>query len=309
MKKISVVIPTYNEKINIPLIHTEITRVFATIPTYDYEIIFVDDGSKDNSAEVAQKIALIDPHVQPIEFSRNFGKESATSAGFHHAVGDAVICIDADLQHPPHIIPKFIEAWEQGHEIVIGVRDNNASDSRIKKIGSYFYYKLINRMSSTEIIPRATDFRLLDRIVVDEFNTLSEHNRMTRGLIDWLGFKRHPIYFTAPERLHGEAQYSFWKLVKLAVESMIAHSLFPLRLAGFIGIFIMIISGLLGTVMFLDRYVFPWGLHFSGPAILANVTLFLVGIVLVCIGLLAFYIGYIYHEVQNRPLYVIRRKK
>ncbi len=308
-KLISVVIPVYNESLNIPIIHRELTTVFATLPSYSYEILFIDDGSRDDSAKVAGAIAEEDPHTQLIEFSRNFGKEAATTAGFHHAKGDAVMCIDADLQHPPHLIPLFIAAWEEGHEVIIGVRNNNASDSKIKKLGSYVYYKIINSISKTKIIPRATDFRLLDRLVVDEFNMLSEHNRMTRGLIDWLGFRRHPIYFTAQDRMHGEAAYGFWSLVKLAIESMIAHSLFPLRFAGYIGVFILLISGALGMLMFVDRYIHSYGLNFSGPAILANIILFLVGVVLISLGLLAYYIGHIYHDVQDRPLYITRKKK
>lgn len=308
MKKISIIIPIYNEELNVPLIHTKLGKTLTTLP-YDYEIIFIDDGSSDLSAKVARDITSIDPHVRLLEFSRNFGKEAATSAGFHHATGDAVICIDADLQHPPKLIPEFIKSWEAGNEVVIGVRNNNASDSRVKKIGSYLYYKIIASISATEIIPRATDFRLLDRIVVDEFNKLSEHSRMTRGLIDWLGFRRDVIYFDAPERQFGEAAYTFIQLVKLAVESIIAHSLAPLRLAGYLGGVIVISSSILATTMLVDRYFLNFGFHFSGPAILAVAILFLVGIVLVALGLIAYYIGHIYHDVQNRPLYIVRKSK
>jgi dolichol-phosphate mannosyltransferase len=213
------------------------------------------------------------------------------------------------LQHPPALIPQFIEEWLSGTDVVIGVRDNNASDTLLKKIGSKYYYKIINAISETPIVPRATDFRLLDRQVVDELNKLTEHNRMTRGLIDWLGFKRNYINFIAPKRIHGEAAYGFWKLVKLAAESFIAHSLFPLRLAGYVGVVLMLLSGTLGIVMIFDRYIDTIGLNFSGPAILANVILFMVGLILVMIGLLAYYIGHIYHDTQNRPLFIIRNER
>jgi dolichol-phosphate mannosyltransferase len=308
MKKLSITIPIHNELPNIPLVHKAIRDVFANL-RYDYEIIFIDDGSTDGSQDMVNHLMLSDSHVSLIEFSRNFGKEAATSAGFHHATGDAVICIDADLQHPPHLIPDFIKAWEDGFEVVIGVRTNNASDSKIKKIGSHLYYKIINKISRIHIIPKATDFRLVDRVVVDEFNRLSEHNRMTRGLIDWLGFRRHTIHFEAPERMHGEASYSVWKLAKLAVESIIASSLTPLRLAGYLGTLIVIASLSLGTLMILDRFFVDWGYNFSGPAILADIILFLVGIVIVSLGLIAYYIGHIYHDVQDRPLYVVRKRK
>jgi dolichol-phosphate mannosyltransferase len=307
-KKISIIIPVYNEKDNVPLVYAELISVFVSLP-YAYEIIFVNDGSVDTSREVIQALADTDPNIQFLDFSRNFGKEAATTAGFHHASGDAVICVDADLQHPPLLIPSFVRAWEHGAEVVIGVRNNNASDTYLKKIGSAVYYRLTEMMSETKIIPRATDFRLVDRAVVDEFNRLTERNRMTRGLIDWLGFRREPIYFDVPERLHGEASYSFWKLVKLASESIIAHSLIPLRFAGYLGVVIVLLSGVLGMVMGIDRYFIDWSLRFSGTAILADIILFLVGIVLISLGLLAYYIGHIHAETQNRPLYVVRKRR
>ena len=308
-KLISIIVPAFNEAQNLPLLLAEIIKVCTPL-SYTYEVIFVNDGSTDNTLLVAQGLEQAHSQiVKVLDFSRNFGKEAATTAGYHYALGDAVIAIDADLQHPPTLIPQFIAKWQAGTDVVIGVRSNNASDSLIKRLGSKFYYKIINKISETPIVPSATDFRLLDRQVVDELNKLTERNRMTRGLIDWLGFRREYIYFIAPNRLHGEAAYSFWKLVKLAAESFIAHSLFPLRLAGYVGIGIMALSSTLGLVMIYDRYINSLGLNFSGPAILANVILFLVGIVLIMIGLLSFYIGHIYHETQNRPLFIIRKKK
>jgi polyisoprenyl-phosphate glycosyltransferase len=306
---ISIVVPLHNEEKNIPLMYEALIAALAPLP-YRYELLLVNDGSADRSAEVCRALERAHPGtVRFIDFSRNFGKEAATTAGFHEAVGDAVLAIDADLQHPPKHIPELVAAWEQGAEVVIGVRTNNASDSWHKKVGSRLYYTVINRLSGTDILPGATDFRLLDRIVVDEFKRLTERNRMTRALIDWLGFRRAYVHFEAPERIHGEATYSFWKLVKLAVESMIAHSLFPLRIAGYIGGFIILCSTALGSIMITDRYIVHMGLNFSGPAILANILLFMSGLVLISLGLLAYYIGHIHTETQNRPLYVIRRTK
>ena len=308
-KLITIIVPAFNEEQNLPLLVTEILHVFSTIP-YHLELLIVNDGSTDNTLSVASTLATKHPAVvKVINFSRNFGKEAGTTAGYHAATGDAVMAIDADLQHPPVLIPQFLKMWESGTDVVIGVRDNNASDSVIKRLGSKLYYKIINSISETPIVPRATDFRLLDRHVVNELNKLTEHNRMTRGLIDWLGFRRDYIYFTAPDRIHGEAAYSFWKLVKLAAESFISHSLLPLRLAGYVGVIIMILSGTLAVVMILDRYIDRLGLNFSGPAILANVILFLVGIVLIMLGLLSYYIGHIYHDTQNRPLYIVRNRR
>ena len=306
---LSIIVPAFNEAKNLPLLLAELTKVCAPLPV-GYEVLIVNDGSTDNTLAVAEALKeKYQGHVEVINFSRNFGKEAATTAGYRLAHGDAVMAVDADLQHPPALIPQFIEKWQAGSDVVIGVRHNTAGDSFLKRLGSIFYYKIINSISETPIVPKATDFRLLDRQVVDELNKLTEHSRMTRGLIDWLGFRRDYIYFTAPDRLHGEAAYSFWKLVKLAAESFIAHSLLPLRLAGYLGIFIMALSGLLGVVMISDRYIDSMGLNFSGPAILANIILFLVGIVLIMLGLLSFYIGQIYHDAQNRPLFVVRKNR
>jgi len=306
--RISIIVPVFNEEDALVPFYEEL-RTHLTSPAFTFEIIFVDDGSTDRSEAYVKTLQARDARIRLISFSRNFGKEAATTAGIHEATGDAVIAIDADLQHPPQYIPEFITAWQNGAEVVIGVRTNTASDTLFKRLFSRLYYKIMNTISETELVPRATDFRLIDRVVVDAFKELSEHNRMTRSLIDWLGFKRAYVSFTAPERLHGSASYSTWKLIKLATESFVSHSLVPLRLAGYLGVVITITSGLLGTLMFTDRFLISWGFNFSGPAILANIILFLVGIVLISLGLFSFYIGHIYHETQNRPLYVIRKKR
>lgn len=311
MSRISIVVPVYNEAKNVPVLFERVSDVLTkTCPDLSFEIIFVNDGSRDDSLTQLTHLENAHPEtVRVLDFSRNFGKEAATTAGIRAATGDLILSMDADLQHPPELIPKFIEKWRNGAEVVIGVRKNDASDTRLKRMGSRLFYKLIRAVSQTDIVPRATDFRLIDRGVADEFNALTERSRMTRGLIDWLGFRRAFIPFTAPDRLHGTASYDMKKLVSLALESLVAHSLFPLRLAGYIGITIIILSSILGIVMLLDRYLFVWGLSFSGPAILANVILFLVGVVLVSLGLLAFYIAHIHTETQNRPLYIIRKKR
>ena len=308
-KSISIIIPVYNEEKNISLIYDELKRVLQRV-NYEHELIYVNDGSQDNSDKELQKLSLVDNKVKIIEFSRNFGKEIATTAGINNCRGDACILIDADLQHPPELIYKFLAKWRQGAEIVIGVREKNNDEYFIKKIGSYFFYKIINRISATKIIPNATDFRLLDKKVITEFNKFTEKNRITRGLIDWLGFKREYIYFNAPKRANGQANYSFIKLCKLALNSIVSMSLFPLKFAGYLGIFITFGAGLMGLFIFIEKYIFndPWGFAFSGPAILAIIILFLVGIILSCLGLIALYIANIHNEITNRPLYVIRHK-
>ncbi len=307
---ISIIIPSYNEEKNIPLIYQAICDEWEKnlADEYEFELIFVDDGSIDNSVKEIGKLVEKDDRVKLLEFSRNFGKEIATTAGIHHCKGDACIMMDADLQHPVELLPEFIRRWrEEGVEVLIGTRKSSKSDSFIKRWGGKVFYKIMRLISEVPIVPQATDYRLLDRQVIDAFNKLPERNRITRGLIDWLGFKRRLLYFEANERQEGTASYSTLKLIKLAITSVISLSLFPLRFAGYLGIFIVGISSMLGVVMLIDRYFANWGFNFSGPAILANIILFLVGIILISLGLLSFYIGHIYHESQGRPLYIIRK--
>ncbi|HPN54305.1 MAG TPA: glycosyltransferase family 2 protein [Candidatus Moranbacteria bacterium] len=311
MKLISIVIPAHNEEKNIPLLYEELRKVLNMLQNYAFEIIFVNDGSRDKSIEEIRKLSEADQDVKYIDFSRNFGKEIATTAGINNCQGDACIMLDADLQHPPATIPEFLAKWEKGAEVVVGVRKKNHRNSLIKSAGSWFYYKIINKISETSIAPDATDFRLLDRIVIDEFNKFSERNRMTRALIAWLGFRREYILFDSPARAHGKAAYSTTKLIKLALSSFVAMSLLPLKLAGYLGIVVTVVSGSLGLFIFFDKYIWkdPFGFSFSGPASLAILNIFFSGIVLSCLGLIALYIGNIHGEVIGRPMYVVRKKK
>ena len=309
-KLISIIIPAYNEAENIPFIYREIKDIFKNIP-YKCEIIFVNEGSADNTQEILKNLAGKDEQVKYLEFSRNFGKEIATTAGINKCNGDACFMIDADLQHPTELIPKFIEKWEAGAETVIGIRKKNNNEGLVKRFGSLLFYGFMNKAGGTKIIPNATDFRLIDRKVINEFNKFTEGNRITRGLLDWLGFKKYFVYFEANERIRGKAGYGVFKLFNLTVDALVGHSLFLLKLVGKLGVIIILTSGPLGIFIFIEKYILndPFDFNFSGPAILAVIILFLVGIILVCLGLIALYIGNIQNEVVNRPLYVIRDKK
>jgi len=308
-RHISIVIPFYNEENNIPLVYRELKKILNNA-NYSFEIIFVNDGSTDNSSAELDKITAADHTVKAVEFSRNFGKEVAMTAGLDICQGAACILMDADLQHPVEKIHEFIKRWENGAEVVVGVRNKNKSEGLIKKAGSYLFYLTINAISETEITPSSTDYRLLDRIVIEEFKRLKEKNRMTRALIDWLGFKRDYVYFNANERLYGKPSYNYLKLFRLAVSSYISHSLLPLKIAGYLGIVITSFSTLLGLVMFVDKFFLkdPYKMYFSGTAMLATIIMFLIGIVLSCLGLIALYIGNIHGEVVNRPMYIVRRR-
>jgi dolichol-phosphate mannosyltransferase len=305
---ISLVVPVYNEEKNIALLYERFLTLFSPLSEkYDYEFIVVEDGSSDGSVEVLEKIASRDSHFKYIQFSRNFGKEIALSAGLDRASGDAVVMIDADLQHPIELLPQFIARWVRGAEVVVGVRNKNRGEGWIKKYGSVLFYKIMNVIGETKITPRATDYRLIDKKVVMAFRRFTEHGRMTRGLIDWLGFKREYIYFDAHERVNGKVGYSKIKLFRLAFSAFISHSLLPLKFAGYLGIVITLLSACVGVFLLLGRFVFynAFALSFTGTADLAVLLIFLVGIVLSCLGLVALYIATIKDEVANRPRYVV----
>jgi dolichol-phosphate mannosyltransferase len=311
-KLISIIIPAYNEGENIPLIYNELLKILKNLESkYDYEMIFIDDGSEDNTLEVLEDLANQNSQVKYIQFSRNFGKEMALTAGFQNAAGDGAISLDADLEHPPEFIPEFLEKWEKGGEVIIGVRKDYRPSNILRKFLNFVFYRMQNLISETKISSQETDYRLLDRKVIDEFNKLRERARITRGLIDWLGFKKDYVYFSVKQRKNRKPSYSFFKLSQLAIEAILSHSLFPLKLTGYLGVMITLFSGVLGAIVLITKYLLktPWGLSITGTATLAILILFLVGIILCSLGIIALYIANIQKEVANRPLYVIKKKK
>ncbi len=307
---ISVIIPVCNERENLEWHHKIIVNTLDAVEI-KYEIIYIDDGSSDDSLDIIKIFSKQDRRVKYTSFSRNFGKEAAISAAMKKAVGDAVFIVDADGQYPIGLIDKFIEKWRSGYEVVIGVRESNQGEGFIKSIGSKLFYLLLKIVdNSRETIPSSTDFRLIDRKVVDQYNALTERNRISRNLIDWLGYKRSTIPFRANARHAGKASYSYNKLVKLAIDGTIKHSTRPLKLIGVLGLLISAVSILLMISLLIEKYVFadPLNLAVTGTAFLAMFLSFLVGVVLACQGLLALYIENIYYETQNRPLYIIREE-
>ncbi|HSX01870.1 MAG TPA: glycosyltransferase family 2 protein [Candidatus Saccharimonadia bacterium] len=308
---ISIVVPCYNEQANLRPFYDAMQRVIKPLP-YAFEFVFVDDGSADKTKKVLASLARKDEAVRPVELVRNFGKEIAVTAGLHQARGDAAIILDADLQHPPELIPEFLDKWQRLSEVVVGVRlPTKHHTSWLKRLASKWFYRIMGAISDVAIVPNATDYRLLDRLVIDEFNRFTERNRMTRGLIDWLGFRHAYVYFEPAKRLNGAPAYSYRKLLRLAIQSFISLSLFPLKLAGYLGLIITIVSLPLGIFIYIEKYIMsdPMRLHITGTATLGVVLLFLVGIILVCLGLMALYVANIYGEVVNRPLYVVRRER
>lgn len=306
---VSIVVPLHNEALSLPHLYKAVVTIASQISDHVFEFIFVDDGSTDSTVDLTEQLMQKDKRIHLIELSRNFGKEAAVASGLAHARGHAAIIMDADLQHPPELIPEFLLRWQQGFDVVVGVREYSAAESYFKRFMSALFYRLIGMISHTKIVPHATDFRLLDRKVIDTFNGMTERNRMNRGLIDWLGYKRDYVHFVAGLRRHGEASYSIGKLYNLAMNSFTAYSLFPLRLAGYLGVLILVLATPLNIFSYTERFVFhdPFDMRISGTALLAMAVLLLVGLVLACLGLISMYIGHIHAEVTNRPLYVVRR--
>lgn len=311
MKKlITIVVPVYNEQASLKTLVDEITDVFLTLQSYDFELILIDDGSSDKSLDKIIELASVFDNIKYLSFSRNFGKEAATTAGIRQAKGHAVICIDGDGQHPPKLIAKLVESWEAGNKVVVGIRTINKNEGTIKKYGSKVFYWLLNKTDESSTVPGSTDYRLIDRVVIDEFVSLTERNRITRGLIDWLGFRRTYVKFEARERLHGEAGYSVSKLFRLAMHSFVSQSTKPLKFTGYLGLFITTLSLFAAIFFIIEMYILgdPLELNLSGTALLGVITTLLMGIVLTCQGLLALYIESIHTETQNRPLYIIAEK-
>ena len=313
MKKlISVVVPVYNEEEGIlDFLNKNLLPVVDEIEGYKKEVILVDDGSSDGTLKVLQKCASENKMVKVIALSRNFGKEAALSAGIFYAKGDAVITIDADGQQPPKLIPDFIKKWEDGAEIVTGVRDHYTKHGLIPKLGSKLFYRLLRMMGNKSTVPGSTDYRLLDKTVVDEFNKFSEHNRITRGLIDWLGFKQEYIYYIYGMRMAGKPSYSFKKLFNLAIDSFISMSTTPLVIFGYIGVVITIFSFILGMFIIIQQYILgdPMGLKWNGAVQLSVFVTFLVGLVLISQAITALYISHIHAESQGRPLYIVDKRR
>lgn len=308
-KKISVVVPVYNEEEGISnFLEQQLLPVLLLI-NYETEIIIVNDGSKDKTlTRIDEVLARNNNDIKVISFARNFGKEMALTAGLNNAKGDAVIMIDADGQHPVEMIPKMIEKWEKGAEVVTAVRGANTTKH---KIASKMYYGLMHAMGNKKLVAGAMDFRLVDRVVVDEFNKCFERNRITRGLIDWLGFEQEYIKVNTKTRVYGKPSYSSRKLLGLAVDSLISSSRTPLKIFGYIGAFITVASLILGLFILIQQYILgdPLGLDWSGAVAMSVFVSFLVGLVLISQAMTALYVSQIHAESKGRPLYVIDRKK
>ncbi|MGP2526484.1 glycosyltransferase family 2 protein [Acidaminococcus sp. LBK-2] len=303
MKKISFVVPVFNEEENIREFYRRLTQVMAPL-SYDYEILFIDDGSKDRTASLIRELAGKDPHVQGYVFARNFGHQLALTCGLDQSAGDAVISMDGDLQHPPEMIPELLEKWEKGYEIVQTVRKSTEDATWFKSITSRLYYKLINSMSEVRITPGGSDFRLMDRKAVDALNRFRERARFIRGMVNNLGFRYTTLEFVAPPRFAGHSKFNLRKMLRFALDGITAFSRVPLRLALYVGC----IAGL-GSILLIGHVIYVKYIvqdAVPGWTTLAAAEFFLGGVELIGIGIVGEYVGRIFDEVKQRPLYIIR---
>ena len=307
MKKISIVIPMYNEQEVARECYKRIKNVLNNLNEYDHEIIIVDDGSIDKTLEIIEEISKIDKKVEILSFSRNFGHQSAVTAGLKETTGDAVVIIDADMQDPPETITKMVELWEQGNDVVYAVRTKRKGESIFKTISAKMFYKLLYNLSDIKIPKDTGDFRLADRKVVDVINSLPEHNKYLRGLFSWAGFKQKPLKYVRNERFSGKTKYPLKKMIKLAYDGIISFSNRPLKLITIIGVLSIALSFLI-LVYTICSYIFKLNQLTAGWTSIMICITFFSGVQLLSIGIISEYISRIYDESKGRPEYIVKRK-
>ncbi|MEM7697366.1 MAG: glycosyltransferase family 2 protein [Verrucomicrobiota bacterium] len=299
--KISIVTPFYNEEEALSLYFD---AVIGVLEDRDFEIVCVDDGSRDRTLEGLLAKSEADERIRVVELSRNFGKEAALSAGLSVSRGDAVIILDADLQDPPSLIPKMIEEWEKGHDVVLAQRSHRGNDSLMKRTSAAGFYKIFNRFAEVPIPENVGDFRLIDRKVLHVVNQFSESNRFMKGLLSWPGFRTTTIQFERPERAAGQTKWNYRALIALSIDGILAFSELPLRLAVVLGLFSSLGAIIYAIYTIIKTFVF--GADVPGYPSLLVVNLTLSGLILICLGIIGEYIGRIYREAKGRPIFVIR---
>nr|WP_315028067.1 glycosyltransferase family 2 protein [uncultured Chryseobacterium sp.] len=307
MKKVSIVIPAHNEEGNVALVHEKIKEVFSELKNYNFEIIFVNDGSRDNTQQKLEELSQEYEEVKFIEFSRNFGHQPAVKAGMDHAFGNAVISMDGDLQHPPELIPEMIKKWEEGYDIVYTVRTYPKQISYFKRKTSDVFYKLLSSLSDVNLTKGGgSDFRLMDANAVQAMRDFKEDDLFLRGLTSWMGYKQTGIDFIAGERMAGESSYNLKKMLKFAFTGITAFSVKPLYLAAYLG-FIFSVLSVIGYAAYVV-YAFVVGTEISGWASLIMTIVFFGGLQLIILGIIGIYLGKIFKQVKERPNYIIKNK-
>ena len=304
-KKISVVVPCYNEEQAIPYFYEEIVKISKKMNYLDFEYIFVDDGSKDNTLDILKKYSKKDKRVRFVSFSRNFGKEAAMYAGLNYAKGDYVTIMDADLQDPPSMLEEMYRLInEEGYDCVGTRRVTRKGEPPIRSFFARMFYKIINKMSKIEMVDGARDYRLMTRQVVDAIISLKEYNRYSKGIFSFVGFKTKWLEYENVERVAGETKWSFWKLLIYAIEGIVGFSTVPLIISAIIGILFCLLAFIMIIVIIVRTII--WSDPVSGWPSLVCIILFVSGIQLFCIGIIGTYLSKTYLETKNRPIYIVR---
>ena len=304
MKKISLVIPMYYEEQVAEECYKRVTKVLKDLNDYNYEIIFINDGSKDKTLEILENLAKTDDNVKIISFSRNFGHQAAVTAGLKYVSGDAIIIMDADLQDPPELIPDMLEYWKNGYEVIYGKRKKRDGESAFKLFTAKVFYETLNKLSDVEIPKDTGDFRLVDKKVVDVINQLPEHNKFLRGLFSWVGFKQYAYEYERKERFAGKTKYPLKKMLKLAKDGILGFSTKPLKIVGGLGIISVLISIAILIYAILS-FTYKWNSLTPGWTSIMCTMTFLGGIILLSLWMIGEYIARIYDETKQRPEYII----
>ncbi len=297
--KLSLLIPFYNEEEQVPVTLNTVIPIMESLDCI-FEILVIDDGSKDKTWEIISQRAQADPRIHALRFSKNFGKEAAICAGLENALGDAVILMDGDLQHPPHYIPEMVRLWKSGYDVVEGVKSSRGKESKIKNFFANSFYKSFQKVSGVDL-NNASDFKLLDRKVVDAWNKLDEHNTFFRGLSSWLGFKRTDFEFAVEERVHGESKWTWPGLWKLAINAVTSFSTVLLSLITLMGVLFLTLAIVIGLITIVRFFT---GHAADGFTTVILLLLIIGGAVMMSLGLISTYIGKIYDEVKGRPRYL-----
>lgn len=302
--KLTIIIPCYNEEKNILNVYTRLVEVLDKT-NYDYSLLFVNDGSTDNTQKILEELYQKDERVKVIELSRNFGKESALTAGLDYAEGDIVIPFDADLQDPPEVILELLKKYEEGYEIVNAVRRKRKGDSFLKRATAKLFYKLMRAISNIDIPENSSDFRLISGDALKAVRRLRERKRFMKGIFSWVGFKTANVYYDRQPRFSGKTKWNYFKLLELSMDGITSFSIVPLRLASLFGFIISILAFLFGIWIAFEKIFF--GIPVPGYASVIVSILFLGGIQLIFLGIIGEYIGRIYEEVKKRPIYIVRK--
>lgn len=307
MKKqlISALIPAYNEEECLHELYKRVSAVLSKLEKYDYEILIINDGSKDKTLEILQELNIKDSHLQYVNLARNYGKEIAMAAGLDYAKGDVVVILDADLQEPPEYIPEMLKYYEEGYDDVYGRRKSRKGESFLKRFGTKIYYKALQSLTRVDILKNTSDFRLLSRRAVEALKLYKEYRRYTKGLFALIGFKKKEFIYEPVKRFAGKSKWNYFNLFNLAIEGITSFSTFPLRLSSFLGI-IVASFGFIYIVFLVLKTLF-FGEPVRGYPTLLSIIIILGGIQLLSLGVIGEYLGRIFDEVKNRPLYFVEK--